>query len=375
MRIINRNFSLAHYDKNWTKIERYLFIEIYNAIKEFYIAESDEAILDFTNESITLRIPTNSLDKKLFKTKNKTKQILNASKSLIEKSVGISTEVGDNGQIDFIFVSMFVFIKYENGSDDLQVKLPREIYDKMIPIQSYCQLDLKLLGEFKSGNTIRLYEIFKSYAFKKSFIITIHELRKKMGFYESDKYPEWKQFNRNVLKPAVNNINKYKDIDIEVSYRKERGVDDISFKINQHQTYKSAKVSVLSLNQFIDPENRTLNMIQEKFINSLIKNCKQFLKSKGVSIKNGLYFGPGMIEKKGVLIDKKMVQQTISLLETKEVKEWIISDLINLQLKKGGEFDWYHSCNGISKQIRLCKYTQPFSHYDLTNKMPGKNSI
>jgi plasmid replication initiation protein len=83
-------------------------------------------------------------------------------------------------------------------------------------------LDLKLLSEFGSGNTIRLYEIFKSYAFKKKFDIGFNELRKQLGFFNEGNYQEWKYFNAKVLKPAVKDINSYKQFDIEVFYEKKR---------------------------------------------------------------------------------------------------------------------------------------------------------
>ncbi|HBK70748.1 MAG TPA: hypothetical protein DDZ39_03660 [Flavobacteriaceae bacterium] len=61
VRVVNRNFSLSHYDSSWTKVERYLFIEVYNVIKDFFMSVSDENIVNYTSDSILLNIPYRQL--------------------------------------------------------------------------------------------------------------------------------------------------------------------------------------------------------------------------------------------------------------------------------------------------------------------------
>lgn len=332
-RVVNRNFSLAEYGSGWTKIERYLFIELYNVIKDFYMAKSDHLVKDFNSESITVVLPVDLLDQKLFKIKNRTEQLSSASKGLMEKTISsISTD--ESGQTGFYFINMFVYIKYDPtvNKKHLEVKIPKEIYSDMIPIESYCQLDLKLLSAFTSGNTIRLYEVFKSYAFKTQFTITFSDLRKKLGFYNEGKYEEWKHFNNKVLKAAVLDINKHKEFDIEVFYKKARGSENVEFQIVQHHKDQPITTMVLSLEQWIDSNTRTLNMIQAKYITTLIKNC-----------------------------DPKGLISNID-----ELNEWIISDLLVQQEKQGDEFDFKKSANAISKQIREGVYTQPYAHKHLT---------
>lgn len=335
VRVLNRNFSLAEYDENWTKIERYLFIEIYNVIKDFYSSRSSENISYFSSESITVKLPINMLDKKFFNSKNRSSQLMVAAEGLIKKKIKL-IKIESGGQMAFDFTAMFTKISYNPNADKnhLNVNIPSEIFEDMIPIKSYCQLNLNLLGEFNSGNTIRLYEIFKSYAFKENFEITFTDLRKKMGFFALNKYPEWKYFNSQVLKPAVEHINDFKSYDIEVSYYKEKGKDLIKFFITSHSSENKKYITVLSLDDGINPEYRKLNMIQDKHINTLITNCE-----------------------KAVKIDNHV-----------ELKEWIISDLIAQQQKQQDEFNFKLSMNAISKQIRSNKYSEPYSHKFLTTK-------
>ncbi len=331
MRVVNRNFSLAEYGSTWTKMERYLFIEFYNVIKEFYTSKNDENIKAFNSENITIKVPVALLSSKLFNNKNRSQQLMEATKGLMDKTI-CTISINEEGQTGFYFVNMFTFIKYDPRQDkkNIEVKIPKEIFSEMIPIESFCQLDLKLLNEFNSGNTIRLYEVFKSYAFKKKFSISFIELRKKLGFHNEGKYEEWKYFNAKVLKPAILDINKHKELDIEVSYKKARGSFEIEFEVIQHNIQSIDKFSILSLNEYVRPDDRKLNMLQNKYIDTLINNCN-----------DGTISSPD------------------------ELKEWIISDLISQQKKQGDEFDWKYSCNAISKQIRSKVYMRPFSHTHL----------
>ena len=264
-RVINRDFSLGEYGQSWTKLERYLFIEIYNVIKDFYLSASDENIKTFSSESILLTLPVNRLDKSLFKASQKNRDLMKAAEGLSKKQINLKS-LDEEGQWSFRFISMFPEICYEPSKDKnkILIRIPNSIYEQMVPIESYCQLDLKLLSEFGSGNTIRLYEIFKSYAFKKNFNMEFNELRKQLGFFNEGNYEEWKHFNAKVLKPAVKDINSHKQYDIEVFYEKKRGLDKVSFTIKTHRRQDVNKIQVLNLNEEINELSRTPNLIQKK---------------------------------------------------------------------------------------------------------------
>jgi len=332
LRVLNRNFSLGEYGESWSKIERYLFIEIYNVIKEFYIAKSADNIETFSSESILVKLPINMLDKKLFSVKNRSKQLLDAAEGLMNKKIK-SISIAPDGQYGFDFIAMFPEIKYTPSVDKnhMYIRILSGVYEEMVPIESYCQLDLRLLSEFNSGNTIRLYEIFKSYAFKHKFELTFSDLRKKLGFFTQEKYTEWKHFNAKVLKPAVNNINQHKQYDIEIEYVKRRGSEVIEFRVISHRNENQHAISVLSLDEFISPSQRKMNMIQEKYVSTLVMYC----------------------------------QKTVEISDVDELKTWILSDLIIQQQKKGPEFNFRHSMNAISEQIRTGIYREPYAHKHL----------
>ena len=329
LRALNRNFSLGEYGESWTKLERYLFIEIYNVIKDFYISASDENIKTFSSESILLTLPIKKLDSRLFGTTNKSRYLMSASEGLSKKQINFKKLDSESGQWGFSFISMFPEIRYDAKIDKskMTVRIPNMIYEEMVPIKSYCLLDLKLLSEFGSGNTVRLYEIFKSYAFRKTITITFNDLRKQLGFFKDATYPEWKHFNAKVLKPAVQDINSYKEHDIEVFYEKKRGLPEIEFRIKTHKKTSTKKFQISNLNETI--VDRTPSLIQAKYIETLLMYCSK---------KVGCEFN------------------------AKEMTEWIISDLVNMKEKKGNEFDFKYAMNAISEQIRRGKYRCPYVH-------------
>ncbi len=334
LRAVNREFSLGEYGQSWTKLERYLFIEVYNVIKDFYMSVSDENIKSFSSESILLTLPVDKLNKRLFKPKHKNRDLMNAAEALSKKQINLKT-VDESGQYGFDFISMFPRIKFNPSEDknNMYVKIQSEVYEEMVPIESYCLLDLKMISEFNSGNTVRLYEIFKSYAFRKTITLTMDSLRKKLGFFKEGVYQEWKYFNAQVLKPAVKDINNHKEYDIEVIYSKKRGVAEIEFSIITHKEQKQNNINILNLNEII--LNRTPSLIQSKYIETTLKYCNKKLKN---------------------------------VLNIKEVTEWIISDLISSQTKKGDDFNFKHSMNSISDQLRRGVFSRPFSHRHLASK-------
>lgn len=336
LRIVNKQFSVGEYDQSWSKIERFLFIEIYDTVKDFFMDRADENISEFGSNHITVKVPVKLIREKFLKGGNKARQLLDVADSLSKKRVGFTKKAENSDEIGFRFVTMFPQIAYnpDSKNQELFVEIHSAVYEEMVPIESYCQLELKLLSEFTSGNTIRLYEIFKSHSFRTQFSIRFDDLRGMLGFRVEGKYTEWKYFNAKVLKPAIQNINSYKEYDIEVSYKKIRGDDRIDFHITSHKKRDFNPVAVLNLNQTINPETREPNRIQRKYIETVIETC-----AKRVEITN-----------KG------------------ELREWIVSDIINQQQNTDTEFNWKKALNEISKQIRFGQYTEPYCHKYLADE-------
>lgn len=343
VRVINRSFSLAEYSNSFTKIQWLLFIEIYETVKQFYLDRDDKYVESFSMESINIKVPVNRLDNKLFDASNRSKQLQDAAEGLMDMRVRNYIGPDKQGQMGFDFISMFPRITYNpiEDRDHIIVKIQSEIYEEMVPIQSYAQLDLKLLEALTTGNAQRLYAIFKSYAFKPKFVISFDSLRRKMGFFEGNIYPQWKYFNSQVLKPAVEQVNKHKKYDIAVTYTKQRGKDDVEFKITNFSKQRNKYAEVLSLNETIDAKTRIPNRLQRRYLQTTLKNC----------------------------------EKTVPITNHEELMSWVISDIIAMQRKVGSKFDFKHAVNSISKQIITRVYTEPYAHNHLLSEATDKTAF
>ena len=103
----------------------------------------------------------------------------------------------------------------------------------------YGRINLFVQAKFKSTYSLVLYENcirFKN--IKQTSWIPTDLFRSLMGVTD-DKYPLFKEFKRNVINVAVNEINKKADIYIEPTFRKSgRNIVAIQFKLSENESYK-----------------------------------------------------------------------------------------------------------------------------------------
>lgn len=72
--------------------------------------------------------------------------------------------------------------------------------------------------------------------------MSIEELKYYLGL--DDSYPEFKDFNKWVLKPSIDQINKHTDINVEMDLvRQNRKIVSLKFEIEskQHRSHKVSK--------------------------------------------------------------------------------------------------------------------------------------
>lgn len=98
--------------------------------------------------------------------------------------------------------------------------------------EKFVAYGLQNILAMKSQYSIRLFEIFKSYAFQKSKIFDIDELKKLLMVQSIKSYTNFKDFRKYVLEIAINEINNLTDI--KISYepiRHGRKVVKLKFNI------------------------------------------------------------------------------------------------------------------------------------------------
>ena len=104
--------------------------------------------------------------------------------------------------------------------------------------ERYTQYKLQNVLAFKGKYTIRLYEILRSHITQKmldadresDILLSVEELRDTLMV---SSYPRWADFDRFIIKKAIDEINKYAD-DIHVeyqAYKKGRTVSSVNFTI------------------------------------------------------------------------------------------------------------------------------------------------
>lgn len=79
-------------------------------------------------------------------------------------------------------------------------------------VGNYTQYSLLSVLPMKSGHSMRIYEILKSYAFRKKCTIDVDQLREQLGI--DGKYKNFKDLRKRVIEPAVKEINLYTDLEV-----------------------------------------------------------------------------------------------------------------------------------------------------------------
>lgn len=104
---------------------------------------------------------------------------------------------------------------------------------------------IEVLG-LRGKYTIRLYELFRSYLWLGKWRVKVTDLR---DLIQCDKYKAFKEFNRNILKYSIEEINKYSGI--EVSYltiKKGRTIEEIEFNIEEKMGYQMSIDMIINRN-------------------------------------------------------------------------------------------------------------------------------
>lgn len=96
----------------------------------------------------------------------------------------------------------------------------------------------------KSAYSVRLYEILKSYEFRKRIKFDISDL-KKILMADLPSYENYAEFNRKVLSISMREINELTDIFVETElFRERKKVVAIEFQIKSKNTYENTLADV-----------------------------------------------------------------------------------------------------------------------------------
>ncbi len=130
----------------------------------------------------------------------------------------------------------------EEDTDTVRIRLDSDLMPYLLQLKSnFTEYELLNILALRSKYSVRLYELLKSYLHIGHYEITIEQLRDYLRI--TDGYEETKYFNRDVVAPAVSEINEYTDIEIEYQYMKKgRNITGYRFTM----TEQAENVNVLA---------------------------------------------------------------------------------------------------------------------------------
>lgn len=96
---------------------------------------------------------------------------------------------------------------------------------------------LRNIASLQSGHSIRLYELLMKFNATGERVIYLDDFKSALGI--SDKYPEFKVLNRDVIKPAIDELNQRSDLIIKFdTIKKGRTVAALVFEFKQNKQMK-----------------------------------------------------------------------------------------------------------------------------------------
>lgn len=132
----------------------------------------------------------------------------------------------------------------------LTFTFPESLKDYLLQLrQHFTQYNIHNIL-YLNGHSTRMYEILKRYEFKKQVTLSIERLKFFLGI--PDKYPEFYEFKRRILKPAQEELLKYTDLSFTYKPMVKEGKKVISLCFIIHQNVPEEHSDAL---KFLDEVN------------------------------------------------------------------------------------------------------------------------
>lgn len=153
-------------------------------------------------------------------------------KSLRAKSWWI--DLGDDKGTEILF-SWIDTVELIRGEGIARIRLSNSLKPYLLELkENFTKYELINVLALKSGYSVRLYELFKSYLWVGNWKVSLEEIKEILQI--KDKYPEFKILKRDVLERALKEINTYTDIVVEMeTIRSGRKIAALKFNIREKQ--------------------------------------------------------------------------------------------------------------------------------------------
>ena len=174
-------------------------------------------------------------------------------KKLLEHSLYVKLPDSDQ-ETSFRWCSS---VRLDKNSRIAYVELDKEIVPYLFNLKErYTQYHLVNILAMKSSFSIRIYEILKSYTFRRHEVaFNLDELRKILAVEDIKSYQRFSDFRKRILEPAQREINEYTDLYIDYEAIKVgKKVVKIRFIVNKKDSFDRYK-STLRVNESLGKEN------------------------------------------------------------------------------------------------------------------------
>ena len=151
-------------------------------------------------------------------------ELKNSSKKLYERSIVLK---GSEKDCWIRWISKRAL--YHKGEGKVEMTFSQDVIPYLTELKGrFTSYQIKNISSLRSVYSIRLYELLMQWKKTKTLLVTIDDFKTYLQL--ESKYPNIKELRRRVITPAIDELNKESDIQIEVEYeRKGRKIHQMKF--------------------------------------------------------------------------------------------------------------------------------------------------
>ena len=152
-------------------------------------------------------------------------------------------------------------VDYDGGKGQVTLGFSPKIIPYLSQLKdNFTKYRLEHISQLKSVHTIRIYELCVQYMKIGHRVITLSDLKELIGI--SGLYPDFKDFNKRVLKSSIEQINKHTDIKIKMTPQREmRKIVALKFEMEYKKATRPIKVSSQRVHKELRQISEQLSML------------------------------------------------------------------------------------------------------------------
>lgn len=227
--------NLIVYKANELVVSRYDLTEQETRLILFGISKLNPTIKKPTKEDRTVRISCDEYAEVLgISLQLAWHNLNNAVTELMQRSIEIFNPYPNSGISKIIFQWVNV-AKFHSHTQEVELTFSDEIQPYLFNMQRFISYKLQSINSLNNRYSIKLYEwllqeLGKSGANEKITTIELTFFKKLLDL--EDSYPVFKEFNRTVLKPILNDLNNNSDLKVQIKALG-RPTDTLQFSIQK----------------------------------------------------------------------------------------------------------------------------------------------